>query len=354
MDAAVIVRRLVDNERHIAGSRRAAAFLGPRVALIVSEPEPEDGSGGGAAAAEAGATMRDLVSLLLAEPAATASLVRDLELLLGAFDACVGAAPPVQRGLEGRVRVECDFLEGAAGLAHHGVAGFAIGPAFVRDCVRARAAGARQLDHVFAYECCRNYIFPETFTPLFESCVAPGAVAVRGTAGATEDSCWGWFNQGFVNVLGVLLVTDAEPSVRVNYHGTDGSGFLASMESQLARHVAGVAAKELTWADTFAHERLPWAAHQSLDNVHSGVLVRLWRRHGRGEFLARFFTVAIPLLHANGRRPASRADAATARENVLLAYSVAARADLSSFFATELGMPLRDGVAELAAALAAC
>jgi hypothetical protein len=171
--AAIAVRRLVDNERHIAGTRRAAAFVGPRVALVVSEPDD------GGAASEAGAAMHALVALLLAEPEATASLVRDLELLLLAFDACVGKAPPVRHGLEGRVRVECDFLEGAAGLAHHGAAGFAIGPAFVRDCVRARAAGVRQLDHVFTYECCRNYIFPDEFTPLFESCLAPGAVAVR-------------------------------------------------------------------------------------------------------------------------------------------------------------------------------
>ena len=343
--AAVAVQRLAANERHIAGTRRAAAFLGARVALVVSDPEE---------AAEEAATMRALVALLLAEPAATASLVRDLELMLAAFDACVGRRPPVRHGLDGRVRIECDFLQGAAGLAHHGVAGFAIGPAFVRDCVLARAAGRRQLDHVFTYECCRNYIFPEIFTPLFESCLVPGAVAVRGTVAATAESCWGFFNQGFVNILGVLLLADAAPAIAINYHGQDAAAFVAGMEAQLDRHVAGVAAGTLGWSDTFAHERLPWAAHQSLDNVFAGLLARLWRLRGRAEFLSRFFTVAVPLLHENRRAPASRDDAATARENVLLAYSVAARADLSGYFAGALGMPLREGVADLAAALAAC
>jgi len=357
MSDEVQVLHLDANEPHIAGSRRAVAFLGERVALVVSHPpEPSAAAAADAAGndADADAQLRALVQVLLAERATTASLVLDLERMLAAFDASAGARPPVQRGLEGRVRVEIDFLGGAAGLAHHGVAGFAVGPAFVRESVQARARGTRQLEHVFTYECCRNYIVPETFTPLFEHCLAPGAVVERGVEGATAESCWGFFNQSFVNVLGVLLLADAEPALKINYHGSDGAAFLASMEAQLDRHVAGVAAGELCFSDTFAHERLPWAAHQSLDNAWAGVLVRLWRRHGRGELLQRFFTVAIPLLHANGRAPASRADAATARENVMLAYSVAARADLSGFFARSLGMPLREGAAELAAVLAAC
>lgn len=365
--AGVTVRRLEGtNEPHIAGLATATALVGARVALVVSD----DGA--------AGSPLRALTELLLAHPAAAAALVADLELMLGAFDACVGKRPPVARGLDGRVRVEIDFLQGAAGLAHHGVAGFAVGPAFAAECVRARAAAApatrRQLSHVFMYECTRNYIFPEEFTPLFDYCVCSGAVAARGTVGAPAPACWGWqvhtflphhkrphpnpspslfphrVNQGFVNVLGVLLVSDAEPAIAIDYHGSDGPAFLASMEAQLDRHVAGVAAGELCWSDTFMHERLPWAAHQSLDNAYSGLLVRLWRRHGRGDFVQRFFSTAMPLLRTNGRVPAGKTDVAAARENLLVACSVAARTDLCDFFERSLGMPLRTGTRDDVAA----
>ncbi len=34
------------------------------------------------------------------------------------------------------------------------------------------------------------------------------------------------------------------------------------------------------WEDVFMHERLPWAAHQSLDNVYSGLISRLAKAYG--------------------------------------------------------------------------
>jgi hypothetical protein len=39
----------------------------------------------------------------------------------------------------------------------------------------------------------RNYIFPDEFTPVFDYCLLEG------------PDCWGWVNQGFVNVVGAVL-----------------------------------------------------------------------------------------------------------------------------------------------------
>jgi hypothetical protein len=330
-----VVRLDGNNEPHISGTSSATAFLTARVALVVSDSCPPS-----------------LLSLCAAQPQALLALARDLERLLELFDACVGKRPPVTtRSLGGRVRVEVDFLEGAAGLAHHGCAGFAVGPAFVEQCARSRCAGegaGALVSHVFMYECSRNYIFPDEFTPVVDYAVARGAVVSRGAQAIVETSCWGWVNQGFVNVLGTLLfLGDDGPgglaiSAAFDYHGQGASEFITSMEAALQRHIDDSA---LSWADTFMHERLPWASHQSLDNVYSGLLVRLWRSEGRGAFLARFFQVALPTLRGNGRLPRDKGDFATARENLFLGFSIAARRDLGAEFA-ELRLPLRAGVAE--------
>ena len=238
------------------------------------------------------------------------------------------------------------MAQGAAGLAHHGQAGFAVGPAFLEQCVRSRCAGLGPplLSHIFCYECCRNYIFPEDFTAVLDYSCVRGAVTQRGALGVIDPLCSGWVNQGLVNVLGVLLtLDDAAEDVRVDYHGQSADQFLAGMEQALDRHICD---QSLSWSDTFMHERLPWAHHHSLDNVYSGILVRLWRLHGRSDFLRRFFTLALPLLLANGRAPASKLDAEVARENFLLACSVAARLDLAAFFERDLRMPLRAAAAE--------
>ena len=336
-----VVRLDGTNEAYIAGSASATAFLTARVALVVSDSCPPS-----------------LLSLCAMQPQALLALARDLERLLELFDACVGRRPPVTTSSLGRrVRVEVDFLEGAAGLAHHGRAGFAVGPAFAEECARSRCAGVGTgalLSHVFTYECCRNYLFAE-FTSVVDYAVARGVVS-RGTQVAVEPSCWGWVNQGFVNCLGVLLFLDDDgpgglaTRSAVDYHGQNAEGFLASMEAALQRHIDDTS---LSWEDTFMHECLPWAEHQSLDNVYSGLLVRLWRGEGRGAFLARFFQVALPTLRGNGRLPRDKGDFATARENLFLACSIAARRDLGAEFA-KLRLPLRAGVAgELALLLVA-
>ena len=155
-------------------------------------------------------------------------------------------------------------------------------------------------------------------------------------------------------------------------------------------------------------ELVPWAAGTSLDNVYSGLLVHLCRLAGgdapavmplltdvpvgaaaasstdapavsasltaaivspvagpegsehfpcddpalssldcSAAFLRRWFRVAMPLLlhPALARQPSSKADYATARDNFVLAASIAAGRDLCPYFQSELRWPVGDGIA---------
>lgn len=120
-----------------------------------------------------------------------------------------------------------------------------------------------------------------------------------------------------------------------DYFGNDGPRFMASMEEKVQTYMSR---PDLTWQDVFYHERLPWDAATSLDNVYSGLLVMLWRRHGERAFLRRWFRGAIPTL--TSRRPASKEDWQTAADNFFLAACYSAKADLSEFFRGELRWPI--------------
>ena len=61
------------------------------------------------------------------------------------------------------------------------------------ECGGVHVAGTPFLHQVFYYETMRNYIFPDEFTPVFDYCLDEG------------PDCWGWVNQGFVNVVGCLM-----------------------------------------------------------------------------------------------------------------------------------------------------
>jgi hypothetical protein len=201
--------------------------------------------------------------------------------------------------------------------------------------VETARGGGVVLPHVLCYELCRNYIFPEEFTAALDFCLLEG------------PDCWGWANQGFVNVLGTLLLDELhDPAIGFTYHGHTRDAFLASMEDELKTYIS----RGGPFAETFLHERLPWKPASSVDNVWSGLLVRLWRDHGRGAFLARFFA-AIPALAAT-RAPASKADFATASENFFIAACAGARADLAAEF-DALRWPRRAAAAAAGAAAAA-
>jgi hypothetical protein len=306
------VLRLTEYQANIAGGPAVTALLGVRVALVI-----DDGAG---------------VDVGPAALPHLAMVVVNLERMLSVFDACVGRAPPVRNGLLGRVKYEVAFLSGAAGLARHGEAGVATGPAFLKAMVATAASTGRHvLHHAFGYETMRNYVFPEAFTAVFDYRLA-----------AEGPDCWGWVNQGFVNVTWCLLSAQL-PDVAFDYYGQDRAAFMDGMQAQAERYCRDA---RLAWADVFMHERLPWDRGSSLDNVYSGLLVLLYRRFGGDAFLRRWFR-AIPLLLQ--RCPASKEDFVTARDNFYLAASFAAGVDLAPYFDAELRWPVsaaaRDGMA---------
>lgn len=311
-------------ERIIACGPRVEAFLGRRVALLID--------------ASAELPHQQWSS----DRRAVAASVRAIEDLLSTFDSVIGRVP-VPRPYRGRgTRVEVAFLEGAAGLAAHGVSGVAVGPAFIRGLVESAAQGTVVMPHVLCYELMRNYIFPEEFTVAFDYCLRSS----RAPDAALSPSCWGWCNQGFVNVVGTLLLEEIVPRVEFSYHGHTLNAFLAQMEAHFKQFVDG----GLPWADTFMHERLLWDPNSSLDNVYSGLLITLWRAHGRVAFLRRFFA-AIPRLAAL-RAPADKTDVDTARENFVLAACAGAQADLTAYFEGELRWPVREAARTAAVAFA--
>ena len=115
------------------------------------------------------------------------------------------------------------------------------------------------LHHAFWYETTRNYIWPDEFTALFDyelrylssrSLTREYPPTQRAFLSHVPTSrlrsdrpdCWGWVNQGFVNVLGALIspctggpgLTDPLP-VGFTYYGRDRDEFMADMEAQVRR-----------------------------------------------------------------------------------------------------------------------
>jgi hypothetical protein len=325
---------------YIDGSNEVTAFFGKhRVVLIIDHA--------------AGLPLDRWVSEARYRKAVS-RVVAAIEGLWRTFDYVVGRSPPITCDFEGFARIEVAFLRGAAGLAHHGVAGIAIGPAFVQSMVESAAASASSasqgrvtvcLQHVIGYESCRNYIFPEEFTAAFDYHLSEG------------ESCWGWVNQGFVNVLGCLLIphvraadpeaeagsgSAAELGLSFDYFGHDRASFMRDMERHYERYRDNEGNACPRWTDVFMHERLPWSAGTSLDNVYSGLLCFLYRTYGQLEFLRRWFAITPEL--ARNRAPASKADYRTAAENFYLAASFAAGRDLRQLFITQLRWPVREDV----------
>jgi hypothetical protein len=314
--------RLLDNayEKFIACGSSVTAFAGVRVVLVVDS----------ACGLDTAAWDLSIVG----------RLIFDIERLLSAFDACVGRLPSVGAAYMGRpTRIEVAFLDHAAGLAHHGISGCAIGPAFIAQALDAAAASDDEsapivIPHVICYELCRNYIFPEEFTPVLDYCLRESRLSAQ-----LAPACWGWVNQGMVNILGTLLLDELQdPRVSFSYHGHSREKFLADMEAHFNKYVES----DLAWDEVFMHERLPWDGASSLDNVYSGLIIRLWRLHG-AVFLTRFFAALRSL-----EPPSSKSDVEKARENFAVAAARAARVDLSDFFKT-LRWPLREPARRLVA-----
>jgi hypothetical protein len=301
---------------------------------------------------------------------AMAILVDNLDKLIDQFEITVGRIPIPNPYRNRPIRIEVAYIN-AGGLASHGVSGMACGPAFLRyfydSCITYLEDNTQlpKFEHIFTYELCRNYTFPDQFTPLFDYRLYN--LSNRNSNTKTLELLeWGWVNQGFVNVMGGLLTKNILPSVNFNYFGYDAEDFWEKMEKHLDTYIEGYNSGIYTWDNTFMYNRMIWTNNEdnpngseSLDNLYSGLLIRLWKNNGTNNFLKRFYKAIKLMNDRNAYYFLNRSDkltyidnlstntsnvklnAQTAAENFYIASSYGANKDLYDYFENTLHRSIR-------------
>jgi len=297
---------------------------------------------------------------------AMAMVVDNLDKLIDQFVLTINRNPSSNLYKNKSIRVEIAFLN-ASGLAFHGIAGIAVGPAFLinffNSCMKKleNAANIIKIEQIFTYEFSRNYIFPDTFFPILNYNVYNYLDRNNSNKNAiTYDynytTC---VSQGFVNILGGFLTLNFNPPIGYNYSGYDLPGMFAKMEYHLNMYING----NYKWDDVFMYDRLIWNTDESLDNLYSGLLIHLWKNYNTNNmFLIRFFkaiNLMIPNRHPQNFQYSSnissptndgstqdpianlRLNSQTASENFYIASSYAAKQDLYTYFTVTLRRSIR-------------
>jgi hypothetical protein len=337
----------VDYKKQIKCGSKITAFCGPRVCLIIDEND--------------WLTETKLPVSLLWNTQENLEImgvaIQGLENLISAFDNIVGRIPATVSPYYNRpIRLECAYLGGAAGLAGHGTYGSANGPAFIVQYINSITSPIDyhtyqdsqnwQRDnlvtlpiyyqHVTGYEICRNYIFPDQFTPVFQYGVSSDARNSDNTIGnvpaeniIVNKSNYGWPNQGFVNITGLLLILDMKPDVGFNYNGWSYQWFMNYMIGHLNKYITG----NKSWQNTFFYKFLEWSPTNSLDNVYSGLIAILWGSYGRTAFLKNWFACLSKL-------PVTNSNYVIAADNFFIASCYGAQLNLSNYFINTLRWPI--------------
>ena len=266
-----------------------------------------------------------------------------------------------------------------------------VGPAFFamsfNSCVAYLKDNTYQpfIHQAIQYEAFRTFTYPSKFTNYLDyRCYDKKD---RNKANPPLNYVeWGWVNQGFVNVSGSLyLSTVTNPSLTIYYSGT-GFGFnnfFGYFEGQLDTYIKGVSDGIYTWLNTMMFPRLIWTAAgdcmdtgcAGLDDIYSGLLIRLFKTHGGITYFKRFIKAVMKLGEPryattlmNDQNAAKYVDSITilktpsplynywderggegpkltcqtAVENYYIAASYGAEKDLYDYFKTTLGAPIRD------------
>ncbi len=231
---------------------------------------------------------------------AMALVVNILDKLIDKYEDITGSIPSPNQYKNRPIRIEVAYIN-AGGLAGHGFSGMAAGPEFLRQfynsCVKFLQDNNNlpRINHVYTYELMRNYIIPWKFTDILdyrlEGYSKEGTIFVSNYDKKLD---YGWVNQGFVNVAGALISTSIEPKIGFSYHGKNLDEFCNGMEYNLDQYLNG----NYKWEDVFTYQRLPWDEYSTLDNIYSGLLIRLWKNYGKNDFLKRFWS----LLNNDGLR----------------------------------------------------
>ncbi len=295
-DAAAPVRAaetISDYRRHIAGDETAVAWYGERVAIVLDE--------------DAAPADRD--------EGVMAEILGAFDAVFEAYDDATGRDPVLAAPLHGRIRIEVSDSVGG-GLAHHGTLGIAVGTGFFDGLYTRYEQGTRTIDQVFFYEIARNYWMAD-MNPAIDYHTSKGPLD------------YGWWTVGFNNAMSIFLAESIEQIDDMHYFGRNGKQFADGMESNLNEYLAHPTRYD--WENAWCVPLVPWRERTSVNDLMTGLLVRLHREHGGLPFIRRLYD-EIPK-----RTPLeSRDDYQGARDNFYEAASIAARTDLHDFFEADL------------------
>ena len=224
--------------------------------------------------------------------------------------------PKLDSPLDGRVRIEVTPQVGG-GLANHGRAGVAIGEGFFGGLYERVKAGTNTYDQVFFYEIARNFWMEDMNPPIDYH-----------TSAGPQD--WGWWTVGFNNAMSVAMPAQVEGVEDMFYFGQGGKAFAAGMEANLDTFLGD--REKYTWTNSWCVRMLPWKENTSLNDLMTGLLLRLQREHGG----IRFVTALYREIPRQRPLPRSKSDYPAARDNFYAAASLAAGVDLWDFFSGDL------------------
>ncbi len=288
-----------DYRPFIAGQKTCTAWFGERTAIVLENEKPEDRS-----------------------PEVMATICAAFDGIFNAYDRITGVKPRLTAPLEGRIRVEVSKKVGG-GLASHGTLGIAVGPGFFHKLYDRVESGKKTYDQIFFYEIARNY-WTSDMNPAIDYHTLDG------------ESSYGWWTVGFNNAMSVFLPEQIEEVEDMFYFGRDADAFAEGMTGKLDIYLKGK--KEYTWENTWCRDRLPWRQKASLNDLMTGLLIRLYREHGEAEFIKSLYR-EIPKQRPLVER---RDNYQRARDNFYKAASIAARKDLWDYFMIDLRWPVSD------------
>ena len=284
---------LTDYRPYISGDNEVVVWYGRRVALVLDEDNSINN--------------RDVKTMQ--------RVVTSLDEIFDAYDRVTGRRPKLTSPLRGRIRIEVSSKVGG-GLAHHGRLGVAIGDGFFDGLYKRFANGQHTVDQVFFYEIARNYWMAD-MNPSIDYHTSKGP----------QD--YGWWTVGFNNAMSIFLPHEIKSIDDMYYFGSNGQQFSDGMEANLNTYLA--APNKYNWDNSWNVPLIPWKERTSVNDLMTGLLIRLHREHGGSEFISRLYA-EIPK-----RKPlASRSDRQGARDNFYESASIATKKNLYEFFSNDL------------------
>jgi len=292
-------KHVLDYKPNIAGGPEVTVWFGKRTALVLDGEKPE---------------QRD--------PEIMARICSGLDGIFDAYDRVTTRRPKLASPFEGRIRVEVSSQVGG-GLASHGVRGIGVGDGFFKGLYERVKAGNNTYDQVFFYEIARNYWMAD-MNPAID----------YHTSAGPED--YGWWTVGFNNAMSIFMPKEVPGITDMYYFGENGQTFSDGMEANLKEYLAHP--EKYNWDNAWCVRLESWKANTSLNDLMTGLLIRLYREQGGIEFISRLYQ-EIPKQRP---LPKNLSDYQVARDNFYSAVSFAAKKDLWEFFTKELRWEISD------------